>query len=174
MQPSERVIVRFCEAGWYPRCGPVWWIRYWSDPSTSLSKDLTCFMLLDDGCMILWQDSFGVHLALCHVVLFQRCSHYEMPVSFLSVTVCVRDSRLCPIQSISFLYTVLCPFLGEILWLFFDFGCHFTARLLSKFCQFFCVVVAMSSLGERELYNIRKFDGTNFSMWKEQIKDALV
>ena len=32
----------------------------------------------------------------------------------------------------------------------------------------------MSSSGERELYNIRKFDGTNFSMWKEQIKDVLV
>ena len=32
----------------------------------------------------------------------------------------------------------------------------------------------MSSLGERELYNIRKFNGTNFSMWKEQIKDVLV
>ena len=38
----------------------------------------------------------------------------------------------------------------------------------------FCVVAAMSSSGERELYNIRKFDGTNFSMWKEQIKDVLV
>ena len=32
----------------------------------------------------------------------------------------------------------------------------------------------MSSSGEHELYNIRKFDGTNFSMWKEQIKDVLV
>ena len=32
----------------------------------------------------------------------------------------------------------------------------------------------MSSSGECELYNIRKFDGTNFSMWKEQIKDVLV
>ena len=32
----------------------------------------------------------------------------------------------------------------------------------------------MSSSGGRELYNIRKFDGTNFSMWKEQLKDVLV
>ena len=72
-------------AGTRSRSGPVQWIRYWSDPSTSLSKDLTCFMLWDDGCMILWQESFGVHLAFCRVALFQRCSHYEMPVSFLSV-----------------------------------------------------------------------------------------
>ena len=40
--------------------------------------------------------------------------------------------------------------------------------------SFFCVVAAMSSSHERELYNIRKFDGTNFNMWKEQIKDVLV
>ena len=50
--------------------------------------------------------------------------------------------------------------------------------LLPGCCQnsvsFFCVVVAMSSSGERELYNIRKFDGTNFSLWKEQIQDVLV
>ena len=32
----------------------------------------------------------------------------------------------------------------------------------------------MSFSRERELYSIRKFDGTNFSMWKEQIKDVLV
>ena len=103
-------------AGTRSRSGPVQWIRYWSDPSTSLSKDLTCFMLWDDGCMILWQDSFGVHLAFCHVALFQRCSHYEMPVSFLSVTVYVSDSAsLCPIQSINFAYTVLCLFLGKVL-----------------------------------------------------------
>ena len=116
MQPSVRVVARFCEAGWYPSCGPVRWIRYWSDPSTSLSKDLTCFMMWDDGCMILWQDSFGVHLAFCRVALFQRGSHYEMPVSFLSMTVYVSEiASLCPIQSINFAYIVLCLFLGEIL-----------------------------------------------------------
>ena len=32
----------------------------------------------------------------------------------------------------------------------------------------------MSSSRERELYNIKKFDGTNFNLWKEQIQDVLV
>ena len=32
----------------------------------------------------------------------------------------------------------------------------------------------MASSSERELFNIRKFDGTNFSLWKEQIQDVLV
>ena len=32
----------------------------------------------------------------------------------------------------------------------------------------------MSSSSERELFNIGKFDGTNFSLWKEQIQDELV
>ena len=47
-------------------------------------------------------------------------------------------------------------------------------QVAAKILSVFCVVAAMSSSGERELYNIRKFDGTNFSMWKEQIKDILV
>ena len=51
-----------------------------------------------------------------------------------------------------------------------SFYCQVAAEILSVFCT----VAAMSSSGERELYNIRKFDGTNFSMWKEQIKDVLV
>ena len=51
-----------------------------------------------------------------------------------------------------------------------SFYCQVVDEILSAFC----VVAAMSSSGEHELYNIRKFDGTNFSMWKEQIKDVLV
>lgn len=51
-----------------------------------------------------------------------------------------------------------------------SFYCQVVAEILSDFC----VVVAMCSSGERELYNIRKFDGTNFSLWKEQIKNILV
>ena len=137
MQPSVRVIVRFCEAGWYPRCGPVWWIRYWSDPLTNLSKDLTCFMLWDDGCMILWQDSFGVHLAFCRVALSQRYSHCEMPVSFfLSVTVYVSEiTILCPIQSISIAYTILCLFFRwdfmTVFWFWVSFYCQVAAKILS-------------------------------------------
>ena len=49
--------------------------------------------------------------------------------------------------------------------------------LLLDCCQnfvSFCVVAAMSSLGERELYNIRKFNGTNINLWKEKIKDVLL
>ena len=51
-----------------------------------------------------------------------------------------------------------------------SFYCQVAAKILSTFC----VVAAMSSSGERELYNITKFDGTNFSMWKEHIKDIPV
>ena len=116
-------------AGTQSRSGPVQWIRYWSDPSTRLSKDLTCFMSWDDGCMILRQDSFSVHLAYCRVALFQRCSHYEMPVSFLSVTVYVSEiASLCPIQSISFAYTVLCLFFRwdfmTVFWFWVSFYCQ--------------------------------------------------
>ena len=32
----------------------------------------------------------------------------------------------------------------------------------------------MASSSERELFNIMKFDGTNFNLWKEQIQDVLV
>ena len=32
----------------------------------------------------------------------------------------------------------------------------------------------MASSSERELYNIKKFDGTNLSLWKEKIQDVLV
>ena len=32
----------------------------------------------------------------------------------------------------------------------------------------------MASSSERELFNIRNFDGTNFTLWKEQIQDVLV
>ena len=147
------------------RSRPIGWIRYWSDPSTSLSKDLTCFMLWDDGCMILWQDSFGVHLAFCHVALFQRCSHYEMPVSFLSVTVYVSEiAILCPIQC------CIHNFMPIFKVRFYDSFLILGVILLPGCCRnsvSFCVVAAMSSSGERELYNIRNFDGTNFSMWKE-------
>ena len=50
----------------------------------------------------------------------------------------------------------------------------FYCQVAVKFLSNFCVVVTMSSSGERELYKIRKFDGTNFSLWKEQIKGVLV
>ena len=51
-----------------------------------------------------------------------------------------------------------------------SFYCQVAIKILSVFC----IVVSMSSSGEHELYNIRKFDGTNFILWKEQIKDVLV
>ena len=57
-----------------------------------------------------------------------------------------------------------------VFWFWVSFYCQVAAEILSVFW----LVAAMSSLGERELYNIRKFDGTNFNMWKEQIKDVLV
>ena len=31
-----------------------------------------------------------------------------------------------------------------------------------------------STSGEKDIYNIRKFDGTNFPIWKEQIQDVLI
>ena len=32
----------------------------------------------------------------------------------------------------------------------------------------------MDSSSEKDVYNIRKFDGTNFAIWKEQIQDVLI
>ena len=57
---------------------------------------------------------------------------------------------------------------------FFLFWVSFYCQVAAKILSVFCVVAAMSSSGEHELYNIRKSDGTNFSLWKEQIKDVLV
>ena len=127
-------------AGTRSRSGPVQWIRYWSDPLTSLSKDLTCFMLWDDRCMILWQDSFVVHLAYCRVALFQRCSHYGMPVSFLLVIVYVSQiANLCPIQSINFCIHSFMPIFRwdfMIVFLFWvAFYCQVAAKILLVLCS---------------------------------------
>ena len=63
------------------------------------------------------KDSFGVHLAFFHVASCQRCSHYEMPVSFfVSDTLCVRDSHFYALYSLSVLHTQFYAyFVGEIL-----------------------------------------------------------
>ena len=32
----------------------------------------------------------------------------------------------------------------------------------------------MSTIKERDIYDIKKFDGTNFQLWKNQMQDVLV
>lgn len=45
-------------------------------------------------------------------------------------------------------------------------------QLFPKFVMVLCIM--SSSHLECELYNIKKFDGMNFSLWKEQIHDVLI
>ncbi|MCO5559977.1 hypothetical protein L7F22_013581 [Adiantum nelumboides] len=44
-------------------------------------------------------------------------------------------------------------------------------QCLLPYCLY---LVAMSSSDEKDVYNIQKFDGINFAIWKEQIQDVLI
>ena len=48
---------------------------------------------------------------------------------------------------------------------------------MTKFSQDFAIklsFVSMAISSEKDVYNIQKFDGTNFPIWKEQIHDVLI
>ena len=49
--------------------------------------------------------------------------------------------------------------------------CEIWLTLLGRFYRILCV---MASSSNWELYNIKKFDGSNFTLWKAQIKDVLI
>ena len=47
-------------------------------------------------------------------------------------------------------------------------------QIFPRLCHKFLAIKAMASSSEKDVYNIRKFDGTNFPIWKEQIHDVLI
>ena len=47
-------------------------------------------------------------------------------------------------------------------------------RLCQKISKISCILSCSMASSTREVYDIKKFDGSNFALWKEQIQDVLV